>query len=336
MCEVCTNNKEVLVTLQQYDPSQTLTLRNTFARQLRVKFSELERVIQESIVDRDCFGLQNGTTRTTVVGLSSYQMNPTPAHAFQFVSNPQKVQGFVDWLNEQVDNGILQIQSTRVPGRTSINEAWTDIYIRDSYKRGVIRARYSLHKQDSSIPPLSETGGITASMSTPFHADRLGLLYTRAFQDLKGITAAMDTQISRVLAQGIADGDNPVLLARKLRSTISGKGMGELGLTDTLGRFVPAKRRAEMLARTEIIRAHAEAQLQEYSNWGTKEVNLQVEWMTGGNPCPECQAKAGTRYNIDEARGMLPLHPNCVCAWAPYNPAWDRLRMANGRYNDLK
>jgi hypothetical protein len=78
-------------------------------------------------------------------------------------------------------------------------------------------------------------------------------LFTRVFSDLKGITSAMDAQISRVLAQGIADGDGPALLARKLVATINGTKMGDLALTDTLGRFIPATRRAMILARTEII-----------------------------------------------------------------------------------
>jgi hypothetical protein len=36
-----------------------------------------------------------------------------------------------------------------------------------------------------------------------------------------------------------------------------------------------------------------------------------MEWVTASNPCPECAALEGHRFPMDEATGMLPLHPNC-------------------------
>jgi len=143
--------------------------------------------------------------------------------------------------------------------------------------------------------------------------DRIGLLYGRTFSGLKGITAAMDTQISRVLAQGMADGDGPRLLARKLIATINGTGMGELAITDTLGRFIPAARRAEMLARTEIIRAHHNATIQEYRNWAVEGVKVKAEFVTAGDDrvCDRCAALEREVFTLDRIEGMIPLHPNC-------------------------
>jgi SPP1 gp7 family putative phage head morphogenesis protein len=154
-------------------------------------------------------------------------------------------------------------------------------------------------------------------MSGPFHADRVGLLYTRTFNGLKGITDAMDNQISQVLAQGLADGDNPRLLAKKLTSTISGP-FGDLGITDTLGRFIPAERRAQTLARTEVIRAHHQATIQEYKNWAAERVKVKAEWVTAGyNVCPECAALEGQVFKLTEIENMIPVHPNCRCVAIP-------------------
>ena len=203
---------------------------------------------------------------------------------------------------------------------TSVESAWSNVYIQDSYERGVKRARYELNKAGFDVPPINQTGGITASLSAPIHADRVGLLFTRVYSEMNGITNAMDQQISRVLAQGIIDGDNPRLLARKLNAVIKGYKLGDLGITDTLGRFIPAERRAETLARTEIIRAHAEAQLVEYGNW-TDEVRIKAEWATAGDNrvCERCASREGQVMTIDQARGMIPLHPNCRCIWLPFN-----------------
>ena len=168
---------------------------------------------------------------------------------------------------------------------------------------------------------MDATGGIAVAMTNPFHVDRVGLLFTRTFSELKGITDAMDQQISRVLAQGMADGLSPTTIARQLTAVIRGGG-ADLGITDQLGRFMPAERRAQVLARTEIIRAHAEAQLQELENWKVLEVNVKAEWITAGDDrvCPQCADLEGELFTIEVARGMIPLHAQCRCAWLPFNP----------------
>jgi SPP1 gp7 family putative phage head morphogenesis protein len=96
--------------------------------------------------------------------------------------------------------------------------------------------------------------------------------------------------------------------------------MGDLALTDTLGRFIPATRRAMMLARTEIIRAYAEATLQEFRNWGVEGVSAKAEWSTAGDDrvCPKCAPMEGRIFTLDEASGLIPFHPNCRCAWIPW------------------
>ena len=170
------------------------------------------------------------------------------------------------------------------------------------------------------MPTIDQTGGIGVVMMGPIHMDRLGLLFTRVFNDLKGITAAMDMQISRVLAQGIADGDGMRVLARKLVSTINGTKMGELGITDTLGRFIPAQRRALILARTEIIRSHHLATIQEYRNWGLMGVTVKVEWSTAKDDriCEKCASMEGRVFTLDEIEPLIPLHPQCRCTTIPY------------------
>lgn len=153
-----------------------------------------------------------------------------------------------------------------------------------------------------------------------FVVHNCGLLFTRVYTELKNITSAMDLQISKVLSQGLIDGDGPRLLARKLISTINGTGMGDLGLTDTLGRFIPAQRRAEMLARTEIIRAHHQATIQEYRNWGIEGITVLGEWMTAGDErvCFRCSSLQGKIFTLDEIEPMIPLHPMCRCIALPW------------------
>lgn len=299
------------ININQYDPTRTTVLRNTFARDVKRRFVELIQIIRRAIIEQDCFGLERN--------IIALQLNPPGHKAFDFPRSSDKVTAFMNWLRGQVDKGLLEIREIPQVG-LAVEQVWTNVYIQDSYKRGVLRARYELQKAGFDVPPIEQTGGINISLSTPVHADRLGLLYTRVFNDLKGITNAMDTQISRVLAQGIADGDNPRLLARKLVSTINGDKIGELGITDTLGRFIPAATRADMLARTEIIRAHAEASLVEYQNWAVEGVTVQAEFSTAGDErvCDICGSMQGQVFKLEEASGIIPVHPRCRCAWLPF------------------
>ena len=298
------------IQVYQYDPTRTLTLRNAFTRAMNKRFNDLIAVVRKAIVTDDCFGLKP---------LTYAPLTSPGKEAFNFTRTADKLQAFMDWLDVQIEKGILETATYNRIG-SSVEPAWTNLYIQDSYKRGVLRARSELKKAGYPVPPVEEVfGGVDFILGTPFHIDRVGLLYTRTFQELKGITAAMDQQISRSLGQGLVDGDNPVTLARKIVATIDGAGAGELGIRDSLGRFIPAKRRAAMLARTEIIRAHHAANMQEYRNWNIPGVEVVAEFVTAGDDrvCTECAGYHGNRYTLKEAEFLIPVHPNCRCVVIP-------------------
>ena len=290
------------------DPTRTTTLRNRFVKDVNRRFNKLKRDIRTTIVTNDAFGLNIQTN--TAAG----------PNAFSFNTSAQKVDAFMEWLKTQIDDGILEIKYANQIGAAA-QQPWTNMYIQDSYARGQARAVYELNKLGIKVPPIEQTGGIRAAMGGPFHMDRVGLLYSRTFQELKGITAAMDSQISRVLSQAMADGDGPLKIARKLIATIDGKGtaVSKLAIKDSLGRFIPAQRRAQTMARTEMIRAHHQATIQEYENWGVEGIKVKAEWSTAGDDrvCQQCSALEGNVYSLEEIRPMIPLHPNCRCIALP-------------------
>ena len=308
MSEVLTY-KPIMVLSDQYDPTRTLTLRNAFVRDVNRRFGALIKVIREAIVDQDCFGLSIQTLA---------EVTPPGYQHFAYPRTSEKVEAFMEWLRTQQEKGLLEIKIMPQYGN-AIEEAWTNMYVWDSYKRGVIRARVEMKKAGYNVPTIEAAGGIDVVMQGPFHIDRVGVLFTRAFEEMKGITAAMDTQISRILAQGLIDGDGALLLARKLIATIEGTGMGELGITDSLGRFIPARRRAQTMARTEIIRAHHMGNVQSYINWRVMGVTVTAEWSTAGDDrvCLECSSMEGHTFTLQEIQHMIPRHPNCRCIAMP-------------------
>jgi len=301
------NIRKVASERPTYDPTHTTTIRNAFARNAGGRFSKLRGLIRRALIDQDCFGM---IARPTIMK----DMSLPNVRQFDFPRSAEKIEAFMNWLEDQVRLGILDVEYRLQYGR-AIEEPWTNLYIRDSYFKGVLRARYEMIGAGYDVPTIEATGGLSFAMMNPMHVDRIGLLFTRTYRDLKGITDVMDMQISRILAQGMADGMNPRELARILTRTINGP-IGDLGITDVLGRFIPAERRAKMLARTEVIRAHHQAMIQEYRNWQIFDVWVKAELVTAGDTrvCEECQNLSvdadGNRivYTLDEIESMIPVH----------------------------
>ncbi len=317
MCEVAIHTKPITVhgRVNRYDPTRTTTLRNAFVRKLNGKFDHLVSLVRKAVVQQDVFGL-NVSMQANV----SMQVNEVPGkNAFDFARSSEKIAAFNDWFHKQAEEGILETYQWAEQVGQGAHPSWTDTYITDSYKRGVQRSRYEMKKVGADITTIEESGGINVVMGTPMHIDRVGLIGSRVYEELKGITTQMSTQVNRVLAQGLIDGDNPKLLADKLVASINGKGVGDLGITDTLGRFIPAKRRAQTLARTEVIRAHHMGMMQEYENWGVLEVEVEAEFVTAEDDrvCPECEALEGQVFALEDAKSIIPVHPNCRCIMLP-------------------
>ena len=303
----------------QRDPTHTTTLRNQFSRAMGKRFRELRGLIRKAIVDRDCFGLQNNPTNQNDLTTQALPQR----RQFDFPRSQDKVSAFMDWLRKQEDQGILEIRPGQQLGE-AVDNAWTNTYIDSAYQKGIVRGRQELRqagytsRAGDPIPALEEPGEVAAAFNQPFHMDRVGLMYTRTFNELKGITDAMDQQISRVLSQAMAEGRNPNEIARLLTRTISGPS-GDLGLTDTLGRWIPAERRARIMARTEVIRSHHVATIQEYRNWQVEGVKVQAEWSTAGDArvCRICATLEGSVYDLKTIEGMIPRHPQCRCIALP-------------------
>jgi SPP1 gp7 family putative phage head morphogenesis protein len=222
---------------------------------------------------------------------------------WRFNSDANKVKAYRRWLKQQVNAGIL------TPEGGIKDRPWTAPYIESAYQKGVVRAYTDLNAAALAKSAAFYAGGeaafIKEAFGGPIAQSKIELLYTRAFDELQGVTDAMGQQMSRILATGLTKGQGPKKIARELRKGVS-------SITKT---------RANVLVRTEIIRAHAEGQLDAFERLGVKEVGIRAEWSTAGDDkvCDMCGVLEGAVMTIDEARGLLPRHPNCRCMWIPAN-----------------
>lgn len=278
--------------LARSDPTRTVTLQRRFEGEVGRRFRDLKGAIREALVERDVLGLQ----APRPVAMRDKNLVP-PARAFDFPRSSDKIAAFMEWLDEAQAAEVLDVRQGVPVGRAA-EQAWTKTYISAAYAKGVQHAARKMRGEGADV----SDRWVDAALSRGTHADRAGIAYTRAFQELRGITEAMDQQISRELAQGLAEGLNPRDIARRINDRVD-----RVGIT-----------RARMLARTEVINAHAEASLNAYEEAGAEGVDVEAEWITATDPCPECEALAADApYTISEARGLIPRHPNCRCAWAP-------------------
>lgn len=305
-CHCPIHGKHALNALLAADPSRTTMVRYRWIVETNKRFRSLKADIRTSIVDNDCFGIQSGLQFLAAI----------PPNAFEFEIDPVKVARFMEWLRTEEEAGILQlVQRARFPGQP--NTYWTNTYIDSAYMRGIRNSDSWLKraKAGGSVT-MQLPGGIEQAMSRPIHADRVALIYSRTYEDLKSVTAVMNSQIrtqiseglTTGLARGLAEGKNPRTIARELYKNVEGR-VDKIGIT-----------RARMVARTEVMNAHNEATMVEYE-MAEKAIGqpIMIDVSLGANPCEICvDLEAGSPYERHRAMGLLPAHPNCVCVYLPY------------------
>jgi len=268
------------------DPTRTLMIRQRFVREIRKAFREVAREVRDFMVEKDALGLKERKV---------FAFNVMPRE-FEFREDPQKLEAFQNWFSRVVDAKILSPDPDTPPG-----EPWTTEYVRSSYRRGQLNAFLASRSLTGSDQTAESF--LQSSFGQPETMSKIRLLGTRAYQDLRGVTDAMASDMNRILASGLAEGRPPEEIARTMTNII-----GSL-----------ARSRASTIARTEIIYAHAEGQLDAFSRLGISRLGIKAEWSTAGDDrvCPLCLPLEGQTFEIDEARGMIPLHPNCRCSWIP-------------------
>lgn len=262
-----TTKRQILSTnVENLDPTRTTTLRGKFVSEINGRFAKVRKSVREY-----------------VEGINDDYLTET----FDFATDSDKIASFNRWLQGQIDSDIL--------GTTG--DQWTDQYVFSAYKSGLTQSNTNLKAGGVEVPDVPE------ALNLPVHQNSIELLYTRVYTGLEGITKDMSTQMSRILAQGFADGKNPNTIAAEMTKKI-----------DNITRV-----RARALARTEVINAHANATLNNFEAAGVEEVEVIPEWLTAGDDkvCAVCQALSTKTYTIEEARGLIPAHPNCRCAWRP-------------------
>ena len=268
------------------DPTRTTLLRRQYVADMRRRLLALRREVRRFIGREDELGL---------APRPEFSLN---ARQYEFLTDDRKSEEFRRWLANRQTAGLLET----IGGVTET--PWTAKWVHSGYRRGLVRAFLEGRPQGAQEPAFfagRQRQFLEDAFAGPERVSKLRMLATRSFNGMKGITDDIASQLNRILADGMLRGDGPGEVAAQMSSTI-----------DTIGR-----RRAFVLARTEIIHAHAEGQLDGFEDLGIEELGVDVEISTAGDDrvCPLCEALVGRVFTVAEARGVIPVHPQCRCSW---------------------
>ena len=284
------------ILLHRNDPTNTSGVIRAYFADFNRRWRKILELIFETVVTNNALRLPLDAD-TELLELVAAQA------AFDFPTDTTRVADFNRWLSEQLDEGILEVRRAAAGGAVTTNSKWQDTFVRSAYSKGLNHAEAALRGE--GIPFDSQT--VRDLFNAPLHRNALEALYTRQFDALQGITSEVSTQISEVLTEGLATGQGPLDMARDMRGRVEAIGMT----------------RSKLLARTETIRVHADSTLNRYQDAGVDRVTVFAEFTTAGDDrvCQTCQdLETGEAIPLNEARGIIPVHPNCRCAWLPAIP----------------
>lgn len=258
-------------------------------------------VADGSIVEVVAFRSQQVKSATGNTGEFSFD-NPdirNVANAGRWEGQPadRQLQSFEAWMMRQTNLRIVGVTQEQ------ITDNFWEQYIQQGWRQGAGRSFDDVN--ELGVGAGAKDQFLRQIWQQPVTREKVEFLASRVFTELKGFSASMSHQVSRRLADGLVQGLSPLELARSLHEVV--------GISVN---------RAKAIARTEIIRAHAEGQLDSFEAMGIEELGVNAEIRTAGDNkvCPICHDLAGPDddphvYTIEEARGLIPAHPMCRCGW---------------------
>ena len=154
--------------------------------------------------------------------------------------------------------------------------------------------------------------GIAAGTATAQFAGANPLAVRAATQAatafMEGEAARFRDQIAQIVSEGVARGYGSKRIERDIRAALEGSGDPN-GKTARIG----LKRRAEIIARSEIGNAYSKGALEHNLNEGF----AYIRWIasTDERTCRWCLSRHGRIFPAD--RVVIPAHPQCRCTPGP-------------------
>jgi hypothetical protein len=282
-------------TIMRRDPTQTHDLRKRFAQTLDRRWNALSSVITRALVVEDRWGIASLSPR--FIGIIQ--------------QSGSQVKDFQDFVDAAMNHVILGDD----------RDMWVGAFITQAFERGWKRAE------------------MQTSMDFPVAYDRASVVTALCVTELQGAMEAASQQAVRCFSSGLIAHDKPSKIASAVKDRLM-----KIGRT-----------RSRATAAAQIVRAFSEATLDVFELARVPAVGLvpehtrrprvhdadlpsartirritarerllsrlnNVEVLTAGDDlvCQECEDISDDGpYTINQARGLIPAHPECRCAFVP-------------------
>lgn len=279
------------------DPTETADVRRRFRRDLERRFRALRSLAHGAITEQ---GSALGIGQVSVGSILHASLSPSRASGEQVLL-------FQHWFDEALRVTVL-----------GGDGSWMGQYVRQAYGRALRRSE-------------KITG-----RSVEMDEGKVRALTQIAVAELQGIEEAVSQRAVRAVGQGMLQSLNPAQISRMVAEAID-----KVGVV-----------RGRALVNSAVVLAHSEGTLDAFQASGVGRVGVLtetrprrappptrdaaeelVEVLTAGDDlvCEECEdiARDGP-FTISEARGKIPAHPNCRCAFVPFSD----MRFAHEREED--
>lgn len=210
------------------------------------------------------------------------EREPAPPDLFLQGDDPAGLaEQFGSWLARVL--GVLFVSSL---ARSRL-DAWYSAPVVASYRQALRQVRVGGRRLTSAE--------VAAAMESRVHRQTLRTLARVGLGEMKGISSAVQERMEAALLDGLTRRLPVQEIARRVGAIPDG-----------------FRNRGEIAAHQAIIRAQSEARLNIFEERGAGLVTI----VTHPDRCPECAALEGLIFSVNEARGMIPVHPRCRCTWA--------------------
>lgn len=289
------------------DPTNTLTLRLKFRGDVSMRFRALRRLVIDSIVDKDFFGLSSVSTQGVI-------------NAMMLGNN--RLSAFNDWLYEAERRLVI-----------GGNAEWMRPYVRRAYLAGVHRAEQLVGRRveldvdarEEIIFGLarSELDGLVEAANQQSSRVLASALIAR--QRPRAIAAAVVDRLDKVGLTRARSMSQTIIVHAHATATLDAfraAGVGRVGVQAEGVRVARPPLADSIAAPGNLIslfdaarRAKAKARPKKKKARTGEFVSI----LTAGDTdvCPECEDLEGQVMTLDEAYGTIPVHPNCRCVFVP-------------------
>jgi hypothetical protein len=270
------------------DPTRLQGVRRPVVVSVRSKYKLLADQLYQKIIDERFL---QGVPESPLIADGAVNLDTQPSDESAY--NVSRVDELELWLSGRVSQ--------------LIDEDFVSDYIERAYIHGRKRAYTDSHKSKLKPQPNVmitnaadfEEGGkesfVRSGETSLVSKKAKQSLVSQAFSSLKGIAGQMIQSVKQIILTGIRKFWTPKQIAKAVQ--------------DEVNRY---EKKTEVSVKDDLVRAHGESQLDAFAELGHNEVMAIIETAGDNKVCAKCRVLEGREVPLEQARGLLPAHPNCT------------------------